>query len=160
MTAPKAEGEPRGEVGRPSKYDPKFIPLGFKLALLGLTDEEMADVFGVCKQTLYNWMAEYPEFLDSITQGKVPADAEIAASMFHRARGYSHPAVKIFMPAGATQPVYAEYTEHYPPDTSAAAIWLSNRRRGKWSRDPDRRPDADDADLNINVTGGLPDGED
>jgi len=42
-------------------------------------------------------------------------------------RGYTHEATKIFMPAGAEAPVYAPYTEHYPPDTHAASLWLRNR---------------------------------
>ena len=42
------------------------------------------------------------------------------------------PAVKIFMPAGAEAPVCASYTEHYPPDTQAASLWLRNRQPAKW----------------------------
>jgi hypothetical protein len=30
------------------------------------------------------------------------------------------------------EPVYAEYTEHYPPDTGAASLWLRNRQPEKW----------------------------
>jgi hypothetical protein len=40
--------------------------------------------------------------------------------------------VKIFMPAGAKQPVYAPYREHVPPDTAAASLWLRNRRKDEW----------------------------
>ena len=36
------------------------------------------------------------------------------------------------MPAGATEPVYAPYVEHYPPDTNAALGWLSRRQPGLW----------------------------
>jgi hypothetical protein len=46
--------------------------------------------------------------------------------------GYSHPAVKIFMPAGASEPVYAPYTQHYPPDANAALRWLMNRQPERW----------------------------
>ena len=28
--------------------------------------------------------------------------------------------------------VEVPYTEHYPPDTAAAFIWLKNRQSGKW----------------------------
>jgi hypothetical protein len=34
--------------------------------------------------------------------------------------------------AGAAAPVYAPYTEHYPPDTHAASLWLRNRQPTKW----------------------------
>jgi hypothetical protein len=56
----------------------------------------------------------------------------VAESLYRRAIGYEHSAVKIFMPAGATEPVYAPYTEHYPPDTAASFIWLKNRRKQDW----------------------------
>jgi hypothetical protein len=46
----------------------------------------------------------------------------LAQSTYHRVLGYRHPAVKTFMPGGSTEPVYAPYTEHYPPDTQAARL--------------------------------------
>jgi hypothetical protein len=39
--------------------------------------------------------------------------------MGRRAVGFEHPAVKIFMPAGAPEPVYAPYMEYHPPDVNA-----------------------------------------
>ena len=118
--------------GRPSDYDPKYIKQAHQLALLGLTDAEMAAVFGVTEQTLNNWKEAHPEFFASIEEGKAPADAKVAASLYHRSLGYSHEAVKIFMPQGASEPVYAPYVEHYPPDTQAASLWLRNRQSRKW----------------------------
>src|SRR5690349_11346686 len=75
---------------------------------------------------------QHPEFRDSITRGKIDADAKVAQRMYKRALGYSHPAVKIFMPQGAKEPVYAPYTEPYPPDTQAASLWLRNRQPARW----------------------------
>ena len=60
------------------------------------------------------------------------SDLEVADKLYRRALGYSHEAVKIFMPAGSDEPVYASYTEHYPPDTTAAIFWLKNRSRAYW----------------------------
>jgi hypothetical protein len=56
----------------------------------------------------------------------------VAKRLYNRACGYSHKAVKIFTPAGASEPVYAPYIEHYPPDTQAASLWLRNRQKAKW----------------------------
>jgi hypothetical protein len=36
------------------------------------------------------------------------------------------------MPAGARTPVYAEYKEYIPPETSAASFWLKNRKPREW----------------------------
>lgn len=113
-------------MGRPTAYKPEYVQQAYKLALLGLTDAQMADVFGVSEQTLNAWKGKYPEFLESIKNGKAPADAEVAASLYRRAKGYSHPEDKIFCNANGEVTVQPT-TKHYPPDTAAAFIWLKNR---------------------------------
>ena len=120
------------EVGRPSLYMAKYVDQAYKLCLLGATDAEMADIFEVSESTLNLWKQQHPEFSESIRQGKAVADSHVAEKLYQRACGYSHPAVKIFMPQGAAAPVYAEYTENYPPDTQAASLWLRNRQPKKW----------------------------
>lgn len=121
---------PKKAVGRPSKFDKRFIDEAHKLALLGATDEEMAEFWGVTVKTLFNWRAENPAFLQATTRGKIIADAEMAKSLWHRGMGYSHSAEKIFN--GQDGIVRASYTEHYPPDTQAASLWLRNRQPTKW----------------------------
>ena len=118
--------------GRPTSYRDEYAEQARKLCLLSATDEEMAGFFGVSIQTYYDWQKAHPEFLEAITQGKAFADANVADRLYQRAMGYSHAAVKIFLPAGSTEPVYAEYIEHYPPDTPAASLWLRNRQPKKW----------------------------
>src|SRR5712691_5019975 len=102
--------------------------LARRLALLGATDQEMADALGIDQVTLDRWKTRHKEFRSAIEHGKTQADAEIAESLFNRARGYRHEATKIFMPAGSEAPVYAPYVKHYPPDTNAALAWLSRRQ--------------------------------
>lgn len=119
-------------TGRPTAYRQEFDERAERYALLGLTDVEIAECLGVAESTLHLWKKKHPSFSESITRGKVEADAKVAQSLYHRALGYSHDSVKIFMPAGRDEPVYAEYTEHYPPDTNAARLWLLNRQRGRW----------------------------
>jgi hypothetical protein len=121
----------QAKIGRPSKFDPAFVEQARKLALLRATDEEMADFWDISVPTLHAWRKAHPEFLKATKEGKLIADAEIAESLFHRAKGYSHPAVKIFndRETGVTQ---VPYTEHYPPDTTAASLWLRNRQPDKW----------------------------
>lgn len=117
-------------AGRPSLYRDEYVKQVYRLALLGLDDEEIASVFGVVRSTLYDWDAVHPEFYDARARGKIPADAKVAEKLYKRALGYSHDAVKIFQYEGA--PVVVPYTEHYPPDTQAASWWLKNRQSDKW----------------------------
>ena len=62
-------------------------------------------------------------------------------SLFQRAVGYSHKAVKIFMPQGRDAPVYADFIEHFPPDPTSMIFWLKNRQPDKWR---DKRESGDD----------------
>lgn len=118
--------------GRPSLYKPEYDAQAAKLCALGATDAEMADFFGVSVRTLHRWKLEYPSFCHSLTISKEVADERVSRSLYHRAIGYEQEAVKIFMPAGAAEPVYAPYTERIAPDTTAAIFWLKNRRPDLW----------------------------
>lgn len=115
-------------MGRPTAYKEEYDEQAYRYCLLGATDKFLADAFGVSEQTINTWKKQHPSFLESLKSGKIEADARVAESLYKKATGfYREDAVKIFMPAGAETPVYAQYTEYYPPDTGAAFIWLKNR---------------------------------
>ncbi len=124
--------KPKNPVGRPTLYKEEYVDLVNKLSLLGLTDDEMAGVIGVDTSTFHRWKIDHPEFRDSINDGKDIADAKVAAKLFHRAMGYEHKAVKIVADAKTKEDHIVEYTERYPPDTTAAIFWLKNRQKAKW----------------------------
>lgn len=65
--------------------------------------------------------------------------------------GYSHKSVKIFMPAGKDAPVYADFIEHFPPDTTAMIFWLKNRQPDKWRDKRDVGDDDGDAPPPVKV---------
>lgn len=130
-TKPKKEAE-KNKGGRPSDYKEEYADQARKLCLLGATDRELADFFEVCEATINNWKIDHPVFLESLKAGKAQADAEVAEKLFRRALGYSHDAVKIVADAKSKEEHVVHYTEHYPPDTTAAIFWLKNRQRDKW----------------------------
>jgi hypothetical protein len=131
---PKLSGSlPLGHPGRPTKFDETLNPRIKRLAMLGMTDLEIAHHLGIDEKTFHTWKAKYPSFLQSLEDGKINADARVAAALFDRAAGNVRvPSVKIFMPPGATEPVYAPYVEHVPPDVGAAKLWLLNRQPQRW----------------------------
>lgn len=97
-----------GGSGAPSKYDPELHPdQAFKFALLGLTERQIAGVLGISEVTLNTWKKAHPEFAEALHKGKEPADAEVAHSLYERARS---------------------------GDPQASRYWLNNRRRhsGQW----------------------------
>ncbi len=118
--------------GRPSKFKPEFVKQAEKLCVLGATDEEIASFFEVEVRTIYRWKLDNNDFCQALKAGKDSADERVERSLYQKAVGYRQQAVKIFMPAGADNPVYAEYVEHLAPDTTAAIFWLKNRRPNDW----------------------------
>ena len=119
-------------AGRPTDFKPEYIEQAQKLCDLGATDGDLADFFEVDARTINRWKHVHPEFCQSLKTGKEVADERVSRSLYHRAVGYRQPAVKIFMPGGATEPVYAPYEEQITPDTTAAIFWLKNRRPQEW----------------------------
>lgn len=131
-------------AGRPSKYTEAYADTAAKLCRLGATDVELADFFAVDIATIYRWKLVHEEFCEALKVGKEAADERVAKSLYHKAIGYEHDAVKIFQNAG--EPVIVPYREHVPPSDTAAIFWLKNRRPDEW-RDRKELTGKDGADL-------------
>ena len=91
-------------MGRPTKFDPKLIDLVYKYALLGLTNEQLAESLDISLSTLKNYK-KIPEFLTAHRAGKEQADSRVAESLYEKAVG---------------------------GDVSAATFWLKNRQGAVW----------------------------
>ncbi|MBO9441387.1 hypothetical protein J7363_04735 [Phaeobacter italicus] len=123
-----AEGGP----GRKSLYDESMNEQATKLALLGMTDEEMARFFGVTPQTFYNWMNQFPAFFEAVHAGKDVADAEVAHSLYKKATGITYQVERLRKNKEGESEI-VRLSVYEPPDTAAMKQWLSNRRRQNWS---------------------------
>lgn len=125
--------------GRPTLYKPEYNQTVFKLCLLGANDAEVSDFFGVSESTINLWKLEYPKFSESIQDGKVKADAQVAHKLYDRAMGsewIEQQAFKIKIqdaPGVFTEDVkVVDVKRVAPPDTQAASLWLRNRQSKKW----------------------------
>lgn len=92
-------------AGQPTGYKPEYNKQAYKLCLLGYTDKQLADFFGVCEATINNWKHAHPTFLESIRDGKENADCEVAQSLYKKA---------------------------CDGDTTAMVFWLKNRQSKNW----------------------------
>ena len=114
-----------------SKYKPEYDEQAYKLCLLGAIDEQLADFFGVTETTINNWKIGHPSFLESLKRGKMLADADIAHSLYQRAKGYSCIETKIATHEGRiTDKV--NVVKNYPPDATSAIFFLKNRQPKMW----------------------------
>lgn len=92
-------------VGRPSAYCAAYAELALNYCLLGATDAELGEFFGVSEQTVNAWKVKHPQFLESIKKGKCQADAAVARSLHDQA---------------------------LEGNTTAQIFWLKNRQPQKW----------------------------
>ena len=91
--------------GRPSKLTPAILAQARALALIGLTDAQMAIAWDVGESTINRWKKN-DEFRESLKGGKTLADAEVGQALFQKAIGW----------------------DGQPPDTTACIFWLKNRQ--------------------------------
>ena len=120
----------KSNAGRPSLFKPEYVDQARKLCELGATDREIAEFFEVTERTVYRWQHEFPEFCQALKVGKDVADDRVEKSLYRRAIGYTHDAVKIMQFQGSE--VVIPYEEHHAPDVTACIFWLKNRRRAEW----------------------------
>ena len=118
-------------VGRPTDYRVEYVARAKEMCAGGATDMELADEFDVSIQTLYNWRAKYPEFLEAIKTNKPIADERVERSLFERATGYERDSVKIFCDKDG-RVTEVPFREYVPPDSTAMIFWLKNRKPKEW----------------------------
>lgn len=101
--------------------------MAYRFTLLGHTDRELAEDFGVVESTISLWKLKHPAFSEALKRGKTAADCDVVESLYKRACGFTRRAVKIFQSDGAS--FEHEYDEYYPPEVGAMVYWLKNRQR-------------------------------
>lgn len=114
-----------------TKYNNQRPQQAYKLALLGATDKQIADVMEVNVNTIDLWKRKYSTFLQELNRGKDEADMEVAAAFFKRAVGYSVTEEHVTIYRGKI--LKYNITRQIPPDPWSAQKWLSMRQREKWA---------------------------
>lgn len=131
-----------------SKFKEFHVRTVFYLALLGMTDAQMAVVFDISVQTFMVWKNKFPSFMEAIKKGKEQADAQMVYSLYQAGIGYEHESEQIFC---AKEKIYdqvngktvlvkeipkivrAPFIKKYPPNVKAALRWLEIRQPAVWS---------------------------
>lgn len=116
--------------GSPTKYKAEYAEQVYKLCLLGATDVDIADFFGVVEKTVNNWKTTHSDFLQSIKRGKILADSNVADRLYQRALGFEHDSEEIKVVEGSIERV--KIRKIYAPDPTSAIFWLKNRQSKMW----------------------------
>lgn len=122
-----------GKSGRKGTYTEGCDLQVYKLCLLGLIDEEIAEFFGIRVSTLNNWKKMHPSFMESIKRGKLVADANVVTKLYSRAMGYDYEEVTT-EPSGKGEgkQKVKKTIKHMAPDVGAIAFWMKNRQPKLW----------------------------
>jgi hypothetical protein len=124
-------------------YRAEFNKAAFCLSLLGATDVQMSQAFGVAQYTLENWKRVYPDFLAAIQQGKLEADSKVAHSLYNMATGYIYTDTVVLtnrvkkykngkLVQEYTEPLLVKVEKQSLPNVNAAKTWLASRKPEIW----------------------------
>lgn len=100
------------------------------IAMRGITQDEMSEMFDIDRRQLGTWKKQYPAFKEALEGGYTDADAAVLSSLYQSAVGYTHDEEKIFQWDGEI--IRAQTVKHYKPDMAAIKLWLTNRQKENW----------------------------
>lgn len=122
----------KGEISEHPRgaWNPEIPERARKFALLGVTDREMAEQFGVTEVTFSRWKKSHPDLAEAVHRGREGANAEVAASLYQRAVGFTMETEDIKIVGG--EPVTVKLRKTFPPEVQAQIFWLKNRRPDLW----------------------------
>lgn len=127
------------KMGRPTKFDEKIVQKVEVLTKEGKTNEQIADLLGISRTTLFTWCGKYGDLMNALKAGKDISDDLVEIALFQRALGYTRTVKKTHITKYGEA---VEYDEHMvlPPDPTSAIFWLKNRRPEKWREKNDTIP--------------------
>ncbi len=118
--------------GRPAMYREELAQISQKLALHGLTIEQIAEALDVTARSFYRWLKRYPELSQSIKEAKDVADREVEQSLFKKAKGFTRIIHRTAFDSKTGQLHEWDEEHYYPPDVTSCIFWLKNRQPQKW----------------------------
>lgn len=129
----------------PMKWNYRRIKQAYNLALLGLTDPDIANEMDISLGTLEYWKRTKEEFYDALKEGKTSADGKVVNALYQNAVGYTRKKavvhnnkIREFNEFGAIIKEYYKIDTTYveetvAPDVKAQIKWLQARQPDKWA---------------------------
>jgi hypothetical protein len=113
-----------------SRYFKAFDRRANGLALLGHTNEEIAELFGVERNTFAKWVIENPSLKAALHKARFDDNIAVVRALHRAARGYKHRETKLNVVDGEL--IKTNVTKAYPPNVNASMVILANRAGTQW----------------------------
>jgi hypothetical protein len=172
-TQKKTAKKKQARRGRPGPdYNPEYCRIAsVACSESGATNLQLAKMFGCCRNTIQNWMREYPDFKAAILDGRDVFNVATAETcLLKRLKGYSYtetvreqapmlpPALlegiddktakELFDILNKNLVVTKKTRKHVPSDSTSLLFFLKNRARKRW-------PDTHNVAGDIHVFGEI-----
>ncbi len=120
--------------GRPTEYEPDFARQAWQLvAENGFSIVKLAKFFSVNRSTIYYWMDNFPEFSNSIRNGRKHYEGQkIHRALAKRATGFRYTEVTKEADADGQLKETKRVTKTVAPDVSAIKHWQANMDPDNW----------------------------
>lgn len=117
----------------------------------GLTEEQIAENMGICRDTLYEWKKQFSDISYALKRGKEVIDRQVENALLKRALGYEYEEVSEKFELGVlTERKVTK--KQVVPDTTAQIFWLKNRKPADW-RD---KPEGETEQGGITIVNNIP----
>jgi len=117
---------------KPILFLPDYPDQVMAIAMQGLTDDEMAALFGISGDLLQSWKEYYPSFSEAIEKGRTLADGQVLQALYKNAVGYEYETDEIVKTRSGAHVLTVR--KKYLPETAAQKFWLENRQPENWGR--------------------------
>jgi len=101
----------------------------------GKTNEEMCLLLGISPDSWYRYLKEQNELNDIVTAGKSVIDNRVENAVLKTALGFEYEEIKTIIEEdrNGKKRTRIEKTKKYmPPNPTAQAFWLKNRKKDEW----------------------------
>lgn len=146
----------RGRKGRIEEWTTEERILLLKSwAREGYTNKMFAERMGISTKTLYEWCNRSEEIKEAIRQGKELVDYKVENALLKAALGYEVTETKTYISGqdkeGNRTVKIEKTTKQIPPNVTAIAMWLNNRKPEMWRRNRDNVLELKDDEKHITV---------
>lgn len=101
----------------------------------GKTNEEMSELLGISPDTWYTYMKEHDELNNIVMAGKSVMDHRVENALLKTALGFEYEEIKTIIEEdrnGKKRTRIEKVKRYMPPNPTAQAFWLKNRKKDEW----------------------------